>query len=340
MTDAEGTAVHLFRLSSRFRRAYGCDIWSADIPFDGYQAATAAEAAAGAGIRFVVGGRRGDVPALGHVVWEPPPVNPLSHPFRAYAVAAGGEETIGFLRVPHYFWEDGAFKQLETLIGWFQDHASALVLDQRLNPGGQMLHMYALASMLTERPLDVPMHEMKFWDEDITLAEETMDYITAGDAVAPEDRPSADEAAWSRFVISEIAAGRGRHGVLSAPGYVGGVSQVTPNTTRFTGRLYVLINELTFSAAEFLAAILQDNGQATLIGQRTAGAGGCARTTIRADLIPMKLTLTWTTARRTTGDYIENVGVHPDAVLEFTQEDVASGEYGLFRHRLLEIIKR
>jgi hypothetical protein len=50
-----------------------------------------------------------------------------------------------------------------------------------------------------------------------------------------------------------------------------GVAEILPAKNPYTKKIVVLINELDFSAAEFLAAILQDNKRATLFGESTGG---------------------------------------------------------------------
>jgi C-terminal processing protease CtpA/Prc len=55
------------------------------------------------------------------------------------------------------------------------------------------------------------------------------------------------------------------------------VPRTTPAGNRYTGRILVLIDELNLSAAEYVAATLQDNARATLFGTTTSGAGGDQR---------------------------------------------------------------
>ena len=114
-----------------------------------------------------------------------------------------------------------------------------------------------------------------------------------------------------------------------------------PAKNHYTKKIVVLINALTFSAAEFLAAILQDNNRAILFGERTPGAGGCARR------IPLpkyadefnidQITTRWTLAWRTNGQPIQDIGVHPDVSYSVTAEDLQSGYTG-YRQALLATI--
>jgi C-terminal processing protease CtpA/Prc len=116
------------------------------------------------------------------------------------------------------------------------------------------------------------------------------------------------------------------------------VAEILPGKNHYTKKIIVLINELCFSAGEFLAAILQDNKRALLFGVRTAGAGGCAkRICIPNDLGVGDISMTWTIAQRTNGQPIEGVGVHPDVSYSVTAEDIRSG-YANYRQALLATI--
>ena len=129
-------------------------------------------------------------------------------------------------------------------------------------------------------------------------------------------------------MLSERAAGRGIGSKPSNPVYLEGLAEILPAKNHYTKKIVVLINELTFSAGEFLAAILQDNNRATLFGVRTAGAGGCAKRYTLPSFAQFGIdygTLTWTIAWRTNGQPIENIGVHPDVKYSLTAEDIRSG---------------
>ena len=201
-----------------------------------------------------------------------------------------------------------------------------------------MFHMYALLSAMTDRPLSLPMHQLKINEDDVAIAADTVQLSDAGEAVPLVDRPSAELVAYSRFVLSEVNAGRGigRDGGITNLVHLGGVTEILPAKQPYTKKIVVLNNELTFSAGEFLAAILQDSKRATIFGHTTAGAGGCARRIHSPDSerMGMSLTLTWTIAYRTNGLPIENVGIVPDVPYTHTVEDLRSG-YAGYRQALL-----
>jgi carboxyl-terminal processing protease len=78
-------------------------------------------------------------------------------------------------------------------------------------------------------------------------------------------------------------------------------------------RLAVLVNSGTASAAEILAAALQDNGRAVLVGRKTYGKGSVQTILPLADGEAVKIT----TSRYQTprGASINGVGIEPDTVL-------------------------
>ena len=49
---------------------------------------------------------------------------------------------------------------------------------------------------------------------------------------------------------------------------------ITPTEDSFKGKLYVMIGQNTFSAAEYLASILKESGSAVLVGEETNGDFG------------------------------------------------------------------
>lgn len=87
--------------------------------------------------------------------------------------------------------------------------------------------------------------------------------------------------------------------------------------------VFVLVNRLTASASELLAAVLQDNHAATVVGERTLGAG-CGYTN---GGIPLRLAHSGLKvavpdcARFRLDGRDETEGVVPDRALSWTAED-------------------
>lgn len=267
---------------------------------------------------YAIGAKRSWVPVLGEMVWE----IPKSLEARAYyanVCRVSDGRKIGYVRVPDYGPNKDAITVFEDITSRFEETTAAMVFDQINNNGGSMFQMYALLELLTDRTLALPKHQITIDDDYAAMAADYIERARLGDDVSQE------RVEYSRFVLSEKAAGRGTGTNLSDPVYLEAVSEIRPAKIHYTKKIIVLINELTFSAGEFLAAILQDNKRATLFGQRTAGAGGCAKVipALHNELLGIEsIQLTWTIARRTNGEYIENQGVHPDIVCGETVEDI------------------
>lgn len=93
---------------------------------------------------------------------------------------------------------------------------------------------------------------------------------------------------------------------------------------RFHGRVVIIVNEHTASAAEMVAAFAQENGLATIVGTETAGRL-LSGTTFRVGSgyivgLPVAAYLTWK------GKLIEGKGVSPGLLAELSAEQLLEGE--------------
>ena len=94
-------------------------------------------------------------------------------------------------------------------------------------------------------------------------------------------------------------------------------------SAEYRGRVVVLVDGATGSAAEIFAAVLQDHGRATLVGRRTAGA-------VLASLFYRlpdggELQLSREDYMAPKGRRIEGKGIEPDVAVPRTLEDVRTG---------------
>ena len=292
---------------------------------------------------YALGGKISFVPILGDIIWELPHQIADNTPFSAYISRIGKNDNLGYVRVPHYnptHFNEKVINVFSELISRFESSTSTVVLDQVNNPGGSMFYMYAILSTLTYKNLDLPIHKITIDENEVAKATDIVDLARASDSIPENERPSPELLNYSRFILSEFKAGRGTHHNPAGPVYLSGRAKIYPSKNHYSKRLIVLINPLTFSAPEFLAAILQDNERATLFGTRTAGAGGCAKRLVIPEAQKSGIsyfTIRWTLAKRTNGQLIEKVGVHPDVKYKTTVDDIRSG-YDGYRHALLETI--
>ena len=92
---------------------------------------------------------------------------------------------------------------------------------------------------------------------------------------------------------------------------------------RFHGRVVMLVNEWTNSAAEMVASFAKENGLATLVGTTTAGnVLGAANFAVGSGYwlrVPVFGWMTWA------GECLEGNGVTPDVAVEADAESLSRG---------------
>ena len=101
-----------------------------------------------------------------------------------------------------------------------------------------------------------------------------------------------------------------------------------PNPLRFTGKLFVLVSNYTFSTASGFAAVIKDFQIGTLIGEETGGLPTCFGDSWSVILPNSHLSLyvSWKYFIRPNGDsrYIRK-GVIPDIIVKTTEKDLEEG---------------
>jgi hypothetical protein len=107
----------------------------------------------------------------------------------------------------------------------------------------------------------------------------------------------------------------------------------------YTKPLYVLINEMNFSAADYVPSALKDYGRATLIGVQTGGAGGTVKSFKNQGKLKYAVNLTTSLMLRGNGELVENVGIAPDIELRETIQDHKDG-FKNYLPRVLDEIKK
>lgn len=270
------------------------------------------------------------VPELGKVLWQAP----ASSPYNAYIYLDKVGRKIGYVRIPNYSAGSQSAVQFAELMNFFQENTEALVVDQVNNPGGNLFYMYALASMLTDRPLLVPKQKMAITQEDVYFAldelnevegvttdEEARNVLGSNLAGFPADLALAQNIAkYFRFILNEWNEGR----QLTDLGYVYGIDYLRPHPVGYYAKpILLLVNELDFSCGDFLPAILQDNKRVTILGTRTAGAGGYVLSHTYPNLFGLQgFSYTGSIAHREDNNPIENLGVIPEIIVELTSNDL------------------
>ncbi len=283
---------------------------------------------------FSLGVKKPFLPNFGERIWE----TAADNSFDAYIYQNEEGQLIGVIRISQYIVDDynKAVKDFAGIIQHFEKHTAAMVIDQNNNPGGSVFYLYALASMMSDQALTVPKHKIAL------TAAEASECVALNQSLASvkndEDAKKALESEMSGYpgsyqmalgmrdycdmVLREFQEGKS----LSTAYYLWGVDKITPNAIHYTKPVVLLVNQLDFSGGDFFPAIMQDNKRVTIVGTRTAGAGGFVLEATFPNNIGLEtVRFTGSIAERVNLNPIENLGVTPDVNLPITVSDIRNG---------------
>ena len=286
------------------------------------------------------------VPSLGRELWH----SRNRDLFDAYIFVAPSGKLVGYLRIPHYSGGPEWTEEFGSVVDFMDRYTDALVIDQVNNPGGSVLYLYSLLAHLANEPLAVPTHRMTLTQEDVFFAIQNL-YAVDGISSDYEARQvfgntldgyevdlefAQQMKKYFYFTIDEWNAGR----LFTTPGYLYGIDAISPHRReRYTKPILLLVNHLCFSGGDFLPAILQDNQRATIMGTRTAGAGGYVNECTFANPFSLgSVSYTASIAERADSNPIENLGVTPDITYDLKEEDFLNG-FSSFKDAILETVE-
>lgn len=296
---------------------------------------------------YSLGTRESFLPAFGDKIWE----SDAENTFDAYIFKNENGKLIGVVRIPSYTPDDEvkAVEQFGKIIERFQKVTDGMIIDQNNNPGGSVFYLYALASMLTDKALHTPQHKMAITYSEVQEAlditkqlKDVKDNESAVKEMGSElsGYPVSYQVVtmirnFSDFILAEWKAGK----KLSSPYYIWGVDKINPNAKiQYTKPIVILTNELDFSGGDFFPAIMQDNKRVTVVGQRTAGAGGYVHSMTYPSAFGLtQVGYTGSIAERLSLNPIENLGVTPDVLVPMTVEDVRN-DFKPYRAAVMKVI--
>ncbi len=278
----------------------------------------------------------GFLPRLGKCTWE----TPKSHPHFAYSFKLSNGKVIGFIRIPEFMAGKGKVEKFGEIISRFEKSTDGLIIDTTCNPGGSIFTCYGMLRHLSKKPLKLLNEEMMYSDDEIFVLEELEKRLLfcnkdldVAQLISPmvADMPlNLEDCKKLRrgccYAINQWREGKEK----TDPAPILGLDELAPAKSVYTKPLLVLINRKQLSCGDYFPLILQDNGRAVLMGESTAGAGGC----IAYDLsLPNRLGIDGfstspSTTYRPLGGVIEDNGAEPDIEYRITPEDLASGYEG------------
>lgn len=286
------------------------------------------------------------LPDLGKKIWS----SYSESSYNAYLFETPDHHRYGYIRIPSYDAGENEFWEFREIIDFLEEASEALVIDQLNNPGGNVLHMYALLSTLSEKPLAIPPQRVTLNQEEIANAWDGLSLLSNVDSQDDAEffigdslsgMPATVEIAhgianYFRFLIDQWNLGI----TFTAPYPIWGFDVIPVDSkVRYTKPILLLVNELDFSCGDFFPAILQDNQRATVMGTRTGGAGGFVLDAHYPNIFGVEaFTYTGSIAYRRDNMPIENLGVTPDIEYRITPEDLMHG-YIPFRDNILKALK-
>ena len=287
---------------------------------------------------YTIGATKTWTPNLGPKLWQ----SAADDFFYAYAYRTPDRKIIGYIRIASYEAPDflKAVAEFQRDVTYFEQNTDGLIIDQVDNPGGSVMYLYSLASMLANQPLTTPKHRMSITQADVASAVTTSDFLK--NVKTDDDAKKAIPAAslqgypvsyefsqfylnFSNFIMNEWNSGR----KLTNPFWIAGVDHINPAPVHYTKPILLLVNSLDFSGGDFFPAIMQDNKRVTVFGTRTAGAGGyVADIQVPNDIGIDKFRCTESIASRADQNPIENLGVKPDVEYSMTEADFSQNYTG------------
>lgn len=296
--------------------------------------------------KFGLGCKQSYLPKLGPVWWSAP-----GHfHFDSYLFELPNRKLAGYIRIPHYKGTPQHLDHFGLLIDFYQKNADVLVIDQQNNPGGSPVHLYAMAAMLTNKPLTTVKHRLSLSYHEATSAATVLPLLdgvkTDKDAQkllgnTIEGYPVTLQTVenlkkYLRFIQEEWSAGK----TLSDPFPLYGIEKIQPHKFfRFTKPILVLVNHLDFSGGDFFPALLQDNDRAVIFGETTAGAGGMFTTYSHPNPFGIRsYHVTISIAEREEKGKIENIGVTPDIHCALTAQDIQN-DYQIYTSKIVNALE-
>ena len=229
---------------------------------------------------------------------------------------------IGFLRIPDFLYP--YFPDLDGEINYFQNNTDALVVDVTRNPGGDVCLAEDIISRLTTSTFRGTVAEMRVdWTDIVTINSALADAQASG-----ADADTIAQLQLYQYEFQKAFTENG--GRTPALPVCASTAERNPAANSYTKPILLLVDEMSASAADIFASIIQDNHIAPLFGYRTMGAGGSPEGDYVGVYTEGGTYVTRSLAVRAqpvvtpeypTTSYIENVGVRPETVVDYMTTD-------------------
>ena len=234
-------------------------------------------------------------------------------------------KSIGFLRIPDF--EYVSSTDLANEIKFFQNTTDGLVIDIMRNPGGSGCTVEGVMSYLNPGGYHSLGNKIRAtWDLVMNLHYDLEDAAYYG--ATDDDIATLNQ--WLRQVERAYSESRGFTTPLPLCGNsldIPAAKDKAGNEIAYTKPIVVLTDELSGSAAEVFAAVMQDEKRGLLYGMRTNGAGASVNQTAvgvymeayldYAQSILVRKNEVDTAGEFPTAPYLENIGARPEIVDDY-----------------------
>jgi hypothetical protein len=229
---------------------------------------------------------------------------------------------IGYIRIPDFM--NPTTSSMDREVRYMQANTDVLVVDVMRNPGGDVCLAEDLISRLTPNSFQGTSAEFRV---------EWTDIVSVNQGLADATSNGADQDTIDQYQIyqnefqSAFLKNQGRTNRIPV---CAATATRSPAASAYTKPVLVMADELSASSADIFAAMIQDNHIAPLFGYRTMGAGGSPEdnyvgvysegsTSVTRSMIVRLQPVT--ISGYPTTSYIENVGVHPDILVDYMTTD-------------------
>ena len=240
-----------------------------------------------------------------------------------------GDKRIGFMRIPDF--EYVSTTDMSTEVKFLQANTDGLVIDIMRNPGGSGCTVEQVMSYLNPGGFYSLGNQIRAtWDMVMGMESDLEDaeYYGATD----------DEIAALTQMLDQLQRAFAENRGFTTPQPLCGASiSIGPardrsgNEITYSKPILVLTDELSASAAEIFAAVMQDEKRATIYGSRTDGAGGAVvqypvgvymeSYLDYAESILTRKYVIDSGGQYPRAPYIENIGVAPDVADDYMTMD-------------------
>jgi len=236
---------------------------------------------------------------------------------------------IGYIRIPS-FDQFLSTDDFQAEIDYMQQNTDGLIVDIMRNPGGDGCVAEDLLSRLIPtqfRTVGLEIRATRSW---VAAFQQALQDAKSSGAPAPIVRQYQD-------LLDQVTAAfltpSGRTAALPICGPTLDVVSAMDskgNVIAYNKPVMLLVDELSASAADLFAAVMQDNQRGPLFGMRTMGAGGNVNqyqvttysegaATLTESLMHRKNPVV--TSDYPTAPYVENIGVRPEIVQDYMTVD-------------------